>query len=126
MTLGRDPECDLVIDHPSVAPRHAEVELNREGAIQVTSLGAHAVIRLERQSRRVQVQRAVLCVVDRLFVGEQEVPLARVSGLFGLQTGALLRPRPAAAPLVRTARTTEQPAGQGSPRRNPTTGKIEN
>jgi len=126
MTLGRGPDCDLVIDHPSVAPRHAVAELTRDGAIQVSSAGPEAHIRLQRQARQVDVQRVILCVDDRLFLGSQEVALARISGLFGVHAGARLKSRPSAAPSARPARPVAQTGTQPVPRRNPLTGKIEN
>lgn len=38
LVVGRDPRCDLVVDHRSVSKEHARIDWTREGAFAVTDL----------------------------------------------------------------------------------------
>ena len=127
-TIGRQADNDLVLDHPSVAPRHAHAELASDGTVFVTGDGSHAPIFLVRGDRVLHVQRVCLCVDDRIRFGDQEIGLSQMTALFGPASGARLRHRRAPkAPgkLTRRAQVTE-PGASKSPRRNPDTGTIEN
>jgi pSer/pThr/pTyr-binding forkhead associated (FHA) protein len=126
-TIGRDDNCDLVIDHPSVAARHARAELARDGLLFITDDGSREGVFLNRNGGWIRVHRVSLGVGDRLRLGQLEVPLARLSALFGPASGVRLRRRP--APPVGsdpTPKTTASPeSGRRVPRRNPDTGNIE-
>jgi len=125
-TIGRDASCDLVIDHASVDARHAHAELQSDGLVFVTDAGSREGLFLYRNGGWIRVHRVSLGVGDRIRIGREEVPLAKLSGLFGPAAGARLRQRPAppagSGPQPRAA-----PPGASVriPRRNPETGNIE-
>ena len=126
-TIGQSADNDLVLSQPSIELQHATVELADDGSIYVSSTGPQASIWLVRGTHRQRAQRVCLCLDDRLFLGQEEIPIARLTALFEATAGARLRHRKAApgkpstvqAPAARTKRNT-------SPRRNPVTGAIEN
>lgn len=126
-TIGQDDSCDLVLDDPSVDARHARAELARDGLLFVTDEGSQGGVFLHRNGGWIRVHRVSLGVGDRLRLGQQEIPLARLSALFGPASGARLRQRPAppagGVPSPAQAAAPQQPGGV--PRRNPDTGNIE-
>ncbi|MCO5170395.1 MAG: protein kinase [Planctomycetes bacterium] len=65
-TVGRDPACEVVLDHPSVSPRHARVELTRTGYEVVDLDGGVRV-------QGLPVARAHLRPGDPVRVGEVEL-----------------------------------------------------
>jgi hypothetical protein len=126
-SIGRDAACDLVIEDTSVASRHAWAEMTGEGFIYVTRDAADRALSLRRNGHWINVERVSLCVDDRLRIGAHDIPLARLSGLFGAAAGARLRPRPTGPLPPRRGKpdpTTDGGSGPG-PRRNPVTGKID-
>jgi len=64
MTIGRGPDCDLVLDHPSVARRHAVIRL-RNGSATIEDVSASTGVRVNGERRR----RARLCPGDQLAIG---------------------------------------------------------
>jgi ABC transport system ATP-binding/permease protein len=63
-TVGRDPACDLVLDHPTVSRRHAVIRLAR-GTPTIEDLGSTVGVRVNGQP----VRRAPLEVGDQIAIG---------------------------------------------------------
>lgn len=124
-TIGKDPQADLTLKHPSVADWHATATLAQDGTITVTSEGPGARLWLQRGENRLPVFRVNLCLGDRLLFGQEEVELARLTGLFDPASGARLRQRKSPPAPTMSKVATEPAPAVDSPRRNPDTGAIE-
>jgi hypothetical protein len=50
IVIGRDIGCDVIIDDPYVAPRHAALALHEDGSVRITDLSSHngLIVRGER------------------------------------------------------------------------------
>ena len=130
-TIGSSTDNDLVLSHPSIAKRHATAELAEDGSVYVSSAGPAAELWLLNGDLRQRVNRVCLCLGDRLLLGQEEIPLSRLTGLYETTAGVRLRQRQPAPARLRTPPSTagskEASAGTASaPRRNPVTGAIEN
>ncbi len=129
-TCGRESNCDLVIEHPTVSRIHARIELAENGLVHLHDHASRNGMHLNRNDRWIRVRRVTLCTGDRIRLGDVEVPLAKFTAVFGHHANArleakhfLLRQEHAGAspfPLRFEHRTPVQ-----KPRRNPLTGKIE-
>ena len=40
--IGRDSDCDLVVDDPQASPRHAQIEVQPDGRVVLRDLGSEA------------------------------------------------------------------------------------
>lgn len=127
-TLGLDATCDIQIEHPSVSPVHARIELAEDGLVSLQDADSAEGIFLNRNSTWIRVNRVTLCIGDRIRLGEVELPLQRLTAIFGKQSNARLESIHYAL-QGRNRGNYGQLADQGSqlkkPRRNPLTGKIE-
>jgi pSer/pThr/pTyr-binding forkhead associated (FHA) protein len=129
-TCGRDPGCDLVLEHPTLSRLQARLELAADGLVWVHDAGSSNGTFVNRNDAWVRVKKVVLCIGDRIRFGDVEVPLQTLTAVFGRRANTRLE---AKRFRVRHARHTARPfAGQQDhgpamhkPRRNPVTGKIE-
>jgi len=129
-TCGRDPGCDLVLDHPTLSRWHARLELAADGLVWVHDADSSNGTFVNRNDTWVRIKKAVLCIGDRLRFGDVEVPLHELTAIFGRHANTRLEEKRF---RVTHARKTVRPAaGQpdhgpvmNKPRRNPVTGKIE-
>ena len=129
-TCGRESSNELVLEHASVSCSHARIELNDDGRVSLNDADSDNGSYLNRNDTWIRFSRVTLCVGDRIRFGDVEVPLEHLIAVFGGQTNARLEAKPVA--LRHTKNTVQSYArqpGQGpvlnKPRRNPTTGKIE-
>lgn len=129
-TCGRDPACDLVVDHPGLSRLHARIELAADGLVSLLDAGSSNGIYLNRNDSWVRAKKVVLSIGDRIRFGDAEVPLEQLTAVFGKQVSIRLEARRfpvrqgKTAATTRTARADNGPSLQ-KPRRNPKTGKIE-
>ncbi len=125
-TCGRDKQCDLVLDHPAVSRLHATIELAGDGRVWVADNDSRNGTFLQRNGAWIRIARVSLCVGDRIRLGDCEVPLERLTGVFGKHAGARLGEK---RYLLRSGAAARDFANPGfslsKPRRNPITGKIE-
>jgi len=129
-TCGRDPGCDLALEHPTLSRLHARLELAADGLVWVHDAGSSNGTFVNRSDAWVRIKKAVLCIGDRIRFGDVEVPLNELTAVFGSHANTRLA---AKRFRVTHARNTVRPsAGQpdrgpvmSRPRRNPVTGKIE-
>ena len=129
-TCGREPSCDLVLENTTLSRLHARIELADDGLVSIQDAGSSNGTFLNRNETWVRAARVTLCIGDRIRFGDLEVPLERLTGVFGKGAGTRLEARRFPVrhgkPAVSTVKG--QP-GNGpalrKPRRNPTTGKIE-
>ena len=129
-TIGRDSSCDLALEHSGISRLHGRVELNESGLICLQDADSSNGIFLERNDSWIRIRKVTLCIGDRIRFGELEVPLERLTAVFGSRSNARLEARHFqlhgankgtrsfadlrdAGPLLQ------------KPRRNPVTGKIE-
>lgn len=119
-TCGRDPACDLVIEHPSVSRCHARVELADDGVVWVLDAGSINGTFLLRCDNWSRVDKVSLCVGDGLRFGDCEVSLEQITGLFAGESKTRLRAR--RFPFQVKSKPVERVQ---KPRRNPATGKVE-
>ena len=129
-TCGREPSCELVLEHPAVSRLHARLELADDGLVLVQDAGSRNGTFLNRNDTWIQVRKVTLCIGDRIRFGDCEVPLERITAVFGNRSNARLEARH--FPLRNSHISADLRAGlkdPGSmlqkPRRNPATGKIE-
>jgi len=129
-TLGRDADCDIFLDHPSVSRIHAQIRLTDEGYLAVQDANSANGTFLNRNSQWIRVKKVVLGTEDRIRFGEEEIPLEKLVGAFGghrrvrLREGYSVRGKP----LVFDQHLLDLPKPRTvleNPRRNPITGNIE-
>ena len=129
-TCGSDPSNELVVEHASVSPLHARIELNDDGRVCLRDAGSDHGSHLNRNDTWIRIMKVILCSGDRIRFGDIEVPLERLIAVFGSDTNARLEARPVALRHTKNiVQSIARQPGQGPalnrPRRNPTTGKIE-
>ncbi len=129
-TVGREPSCTLVVEHPSVSRLHAHIQLADDGLVFVLDVDSRNGTFLNRNDSWIRVRRVTLCVGDRIRFGEVEVTLEHLTGVFGNLANTRLEARH--FPLRDSnnhAKSSAQQVGHGAllqkPKRNPATGKIE-
>ena len=129
-TCGQESSCDLVLDHPAVAPVHARLGQGDDGLITLEDAGSQNGTFLQRNDLWIQVRKVTLCIGDRIRFGEHEVTLEQLAGVFGQQANIRLESRHFS--LKHGGDGVRSYAGQGvhepllqKPRRNLATGKLE-
>jgi len=129
-TCGRDASCDLVVEHATVSRLHACISLADDGYVWVHDEDSSNGIFLHRSESWTRISKAMLCIGDRIRFGELELPLEKLTALFGADTKVRLGDR--RFPLQAKHIDADLRAGLGNageqvqkPRRNPATGKIE-
>ena len=129
-TIGRDGDCDIVLDHASVSRDHANIHVTEEGYLAVHDNNSGNGTFLHRNGRWIRVRKVGLGTRDRIRFGEQEVPLDRLIEAFGnkvrvrLREGWSVRGKPLVFDQA-FAGVPRQKTVLKNPRRNPITGKIE-
>lgn len=129
-TLGRDAECNIVLDHESVSRIHAQIRITDEGYLAIQDVNSGNGTFLNRNNRWIRIKKAVLGTEDRIRFGEQELPLEKLVEALGgdqrvrLREGYSVRGKPLVfdqhlLDLHRPKVILE------NPRRNPVTGNIE-
>jgi len=129
-TCGREPSCDLVLENSALSRLHARIELSEDGLVFVHDAGSSNGTFVNRNDSWIRVRRITLCIGDRIRFGDVEVPLARLTAVFGKRANIRLEDRRFP---VRPGKTGSKPvkgrpdngASLHKPRRNPVTGKIE-
>ncbi len=129
-TCGRDPACDLVLDHATLSRLHARLEVAGDGLVTIHDTGSSNGTYLNRNERWIRVKKITLCIGDRIRFGDVEVPLETLTAIFGKRTNTRLEARHF---HLRYGKTTARPSSgnpdhgplMNKPRRNPLTGKIE-
>jgi len=117
---GRDPACDLVVEHPSVSRFHARIELAEDGVVWVHDDASSNGTFLHRCDNWTRIGKASLCIGDGIRLGECELPLEQVTALFSGEGRVRLRTR--RFPFQVRRATVER---VHKPRRNPVTGRVE-
>lgn len=129
-TCGREPSCDLVLEDSTLSRLHARIELADDGLVSITDAGSSNGTYVNRNDSWIRVRRVTLCIGDRIRFGDIEVPLERLTAVFGKRANIRLEARrfpvrhgkAVVTPLK--GQTDHGPSLQ-KPRRNPVTGKIE-
>ena len=129
-TCGRDPGCDLVLEHPTLSRLHARLELAADGRVWVHDPGSSNGTFVNRNDAWVRIEKVVLCIGDRISFGDVEVPLNELTAMFGRHANTRLeakkfRVRQARNTARSSAGQTDRGPAMNKPRRNPLTGKIE-
>lgn len=90
LLIGRADDCELRVDHESVAPHHAEVTLTEDGQVRLRDLGSASGTRVNGQA----VSETVLTSGDEIAVGPYRLML-QAPGLRPerVLTDAATRPR---------------------------------
>ena len=129
-SLGRDESCNIRLDEASVAKFHARIELASDGLVFVHDTGSASGTFLNRSDTWIRIRKVTLCIGDRIRFGDKEIPLERLTAVFGEHSSArletkhfALRQHNGGARLF-SHQADHEPLLQ-KPRRNPTTGKIE-
>jgi pSer/pThr/pTyr-binding forkhead associated (FHA) protein len=129
-TCGRDPGCDLVLEDSTLSRLHARIELAADGLVSINDAGSSNGTFLNRNDRWIRIRKVTLCIGDRIRFGAIEVPLERLTAVFGKRHTTRLEARRFPARHGKTvarplAGQTDHGASLNKPRRNPATGKIE-
>ena len=128
--IGRGPDCELVLDHPSVSRQHATVQATPEGYLAVEDADSSNGTFLHRNGRWIRIRKVILGAEDRIRLGEHEIPVRQLVALFGkhdrirLREGYSVRGKPLL--FDNAPEETSRPRViLENPRRNPLTGDIE-
>lgn len=129
-TCGREPTCDLVLESETLSRVHALIELGDDGLVSVQDIGSSNGTFVNRNDSWVRARKLILCIGDRIRFGDVEVPLDRLTAVFGKHATTRLEARRFP---VRAGKSVSRPmagkqdqeAALQKPRRNPVTGKIE-
>jgi len=129
-TIGRETTCDLVLDHTGVSRCHARIELADDGLVSVQDADSRNGIFLSRNDSWIRARKVTLCIGDRIRFGEIEVPLDKLTAVFGNRSEVRLEERrfpPRTGNKAARSLADRHDAGPllQKPRRNPVTGKIE-
>jgi pSer/pThr/pTyr-binding forkhead associated (FHA) protein len=129
-TAGREPSCDLVCEHVTVSRFHARIELGDDGFVSLVDTGSGNGTFLNRNDSWIRVRKITLCIGDRIRLGECVVPLEHLTAVFGNRSNVRLEakhfPLRPGDMATRSFADLQDPGSMlQKPRRNPTTGKIE-
>lgn len=128
--IGRDSQCDIVLDHASVSRQHASIHVTEEGYLGIQDKHSANGTFLHRNGRWIRIRNIGLGTQDRIRFGEHEVPLDRLIEAFGndarirLREGWSVRGKPLVFNQT-FAGVPRQKEILEHPRRDPVTGKIE-
>ena len=129
-TLGRNADCNIILNHQSVSRVHAQIQLTEEGYLAVQDLNSGNGTFLHRNGSWIRIKKVVLGTQDRIRFGEKELELEKLVQVFGdhhrvrLREGYSVRGKP----LVFDQHMLDLPKAKTileNPRRNPITGNIE-
>jgi pSer/pThr/pTyr-binding forkhead associated (FHA) protein len=109
---------------------HARIELADDGLVSIIDAGSSNGTFVNRNDCWIRVRKVHLCIGDRIRFGECDVPLERLTAVFGKRANIRLeakrfpirRGKTVSTPLEKQA---EHGPARNKPRRNPATGKIE-
>lgn len=129
-TIGRESSCDLVLEHSGASRLHASIELHENGLLFLQDADSRNGTYLNRNDNWIRIRKVTLCIGDRIRFGELEVPLERLTAVFGNRSNARLEARHFQLKNGNEgARSFSDLHNSGpqlhKPRRNPVTGKIE-
>ncbi len=129
-SIGCESSSDLVLQHPGISRHHASLELADDGLVSLVDMGSSNGTFLNRNDSWIQLKKITLCIGDRVRFGELEVPLQRLTAVFGDGSNARLEARHfTLKPANKSVRAFSDLAGPGpvlkKPMRNAVTGKIE-
>jgi pSer/pThr/pTyr-binding forkhead associated (FHA) protein len=82
--IGRDPENDVVLDHPAVSGRHARIVV-RSGVATIEDLGSRNGIAVGEPNSK--VDSAILKSVDVVYFGSLPVPVSQLLHAKPMQSG---------------------------------------
>ena len=129
-TCGREPTCDLVLEHSTLSRLHARIELSDDGLVSINDSGSSNGTFLNRNDRWIRARKVTLSIGDRIRFGDIEVPLEQLTAVFGRRASIRLEAR--RFPHRHGKGVVQPSAGKADPgpslnkpRRNPATGKIE-
>ena len=129
-TCGREPSCDLVLEHSTLSRLHARIELSDDGLVSINDSGSSNGTFLNRNDRWIRARKVTLSIGDRIRFGDIEVPLEQLTAVFGRRANIRLEAR--RFPHRHGKGVAQPSAGKADPgpslnkpRRNPATGKIE-
>jgi hypothetical protein len=83
VTIGRGKDSDLVLSHPSVSRRHAELTLRSDNGIEIRDLGSTGGTVVVRGGSELKVRREELRRGDTLRLGEYEIALSDLLAMLG-------------------------------------------
>ena len=129
-TCGRDTSCDLVLEHSTVSRLHGRIQLAEDGLVSLHDADSSNGTYLNRNDSWIRVRKVTLCIGDRIRFGDIEVPLDRLIAVFGKYSNARLEAKHFALSHEKTragvfVKQSDHGAVLQKPRRNPSTGKIE-
>lgn len=122
---GRDPACDLVLEHATLSRFHARLELADDGRVWVHDSGSSNGTFVNRNDQWQRIMKVTLCIGDRIRFGDVEVPLPTLIAILGAGTKIRLEARRFHIRQGKTAVQADHTPLLNKPRRNPETGKIE-
>ena len=128
-TCGREPACDLVLEIETY-PVCTRVLNWLMMVLSPYMMPVQAMApSLTETISWVRARKVILCIGDRIRFGDVEVPLERLTAVFGKHATTRLEarrfPSGRAKQLPAEWRETRPGASLNKPRRNPATGKIE-
>ena len=129
-TIGRESNCDLVIEDTTASRHHANIELAEDGSVWVVDADSRNGSFLNRNDAWIRFRKVTLCVGDRIRLGDYEVPLQQLAGVFGKRADVKLGEQHFSLRQGRKGSRKltgwDEPGNSlQKPKRNPLTGQIE-
>ncbi len=128
--VGRNPDCDLRLDHSSVSRHHAEIILIPDGRYYVSDRNSLNGSRVYRDSKWQKIRQEFVNATERLRFGKHEVPASVLESLRTLKGrgGAIAEKVSSSAPKAAYGNAYKPPDDGIDPSkglmRNPLTGEI--
>ena len=120
----------MVVEHPTVSRLHARIELAEDGLLFLQDADSSNGMFLNRNDSWIRARRITLCIGDKIRFGDCEVPLEKLTAVFGNRSNAKLEAmhfpmRKGVSGAGFNADMKDPVNSLHKPRRNPATGKIE-
>ncbi len=128
--IGRESDCDLIIDRADVGGVQARLELCDDGRVYLLDADSGINTYLHRNEQWIRIHKIRLCIADRIRFGEYELPLSQLISVFGKRSDIRLDDEHFYLQRHKSVSSKQRDKATAGaklqrPRRNPLTGKIE-
>ena len=87
--IGRDPNCDIALNHPTVSAQHAELSLIGEGKWLLTDCRSrNGTYMVAADSRRTRIRQHLVSPMDWVDFGEARLQVRDILEAWRLKTAA--------------------------------------
>jgi hypothetical protein len=79
-TVGRNPDCDIVLQDPSVSRRHAAIRSRGEGQYEISDLGSSGGTHVQKDGRWRRVDRELVGAATPIRLGDHATSVGELMG----------------------------------------------